>query len=113
MTHRLFRHRDFGPNLRLMETRPSPSEDLPALYRAILDGIAQLERAGARREAGLLRTEATLIYSTAWDDAGLRRLGQMRRRIERIIAGEERPRTASSRTRALAARARVPYRPRS
>jgi hypothetical protein len=113
MTHRLFPHRDFGPNVRLMETRPSPAEDLPALYRAILDGIAQLERVGARREAGLLRTEATQIYSTAWNDAGLRRLGQIQRRIERVIAGDERPRTAYSRTRYLAERARVQYRPRT
>ena len=93
-----------------METRLSPSEDLPALYRAILDGIAQLERIGARREAGLLRTEATEIYSTAWDEAGLRRLRQICRRIERVMAGEERPRTAYSRTRYLAERAKVQYR---
>jgi hypothetical protein len=96
-----------------METRASPAEDLPALYRAILDGIAQLERLGARREAGLLRTEATAIYSTAWDEAGLRRLGQIRRRIERVIAGEERPRTAYPGTRYLAERARLQYRPRN
>ena len=93
-----------------METHASPADDLPALYRAILDGIAQLERLGARREAGLLRAEATRIYSTAWDEAGVRRLGQIRRRIERIIAGDERPRTAMSRSGMLADRARVPAR---
>lgn len=112
MTPRLFLPPDFGPNLNVMETRASPAEDLPALYRAILDGIAELEHLGARREAGLLRTEATQIYSTAWDDAGLRRLDQIRRRIARIIAGDERPRTAASRTRHLAERARVQYRTR-
>ena len=113
MTVRLFRTPDFGPNLIVMETHASPAEDLPALYRAILDGIAQLERLDARREAGLLRTEATQIYSTAWDEAGLRRLGQIRRRIERIISGEERPRTAHSRTRQLSERARLQYRART
>jgi hypothetical protein len=76
-----------------METRSTPAEDLPALYRAILDGVAQLERMGERREAGLLRTEATAVYSASWDEGGLRRLDQIRRRIERIIAGDERARS--------------------
>jgi hypothetical protein len=89
-----------------MEPRPSPAEDLPTVYRAILDGIPRLERAGARREAGLLRAEATQIYSTSWDDAGLRRLTRISARIDRIIAGEQRPRTARLRTRTLAERAR-------
>ena len=89
-----------------VETHASPAEDLPTLYRAILDGVAQLERLGARREAGLLRQQATQIYSTAWDDAGLRRLGQIRRRIERVIAGDERPRTAMSRRKLLTDQAR-------
>jgi hypothetical protein len=93
-----------------VESHASPAEDLPTLYRAILDGVAQLERLGARREAGLVRQEATQIYSTAWDAAGLRRLGQIRRRIERVIAGEERPRQAPQRTTGLAGRARIPRR---
>ena len=75
-----------------METRSTPAEDLPALYRAILDGVAQLERLGERREARLLRSEATAVYSASWDEGGLRRLDQIRRRIERIIAGDERAR---------------------
>ncbi|HEY0443451.1 MAG TPA: hypothetical protein VGC90_04430 [Candidatus Limnocylindrales bacterium] len=81
-----------------METHSSPAEDLPALYRAILDGVAQLERIGQRREAALLRAEATAVYSAAWDEAGLRRLDQIRRRIERIIAGDLHPRSTRART---------------
>lgn len=81
-----------------METQSSPSEDLPALYRAILDGVAQLERIGERREAALLRADATRLYSASWDQGNLRRLDQIRRRIERIIAGDERPRTAPPRS---------------
>ena len=81
-----------------METHSSPAEDLPALYRAILDGVAQLERLGERREAGLLRAEATAVYSASWDDGGLRRLNQIRRRIERIIAGDERARGMRTRS---------------
>jgi hypothetical protein len=87
-----------------METRPTPAEDLPTLYRTILDGVARLERLGARREAGLLRADATRIYSTAWDEAGLRRLRHISVRIERIIAGDQRPRTARARPRVLSQR---------
>jgi hypothetical protein len=85
-----------------MEPRSSPADDLPSVYRSILDGVAALERLGARREAALLRTEATKIYSTAWDEPGLRRLRHIRSRIERIIAGEERPRTSRARKSAAA-----------
>lgn len=76
-----------------METHASPAEELPALYRAILDGIADLERVGEHREAALIRTEATRVYSTSWDEGGRRRLLHIRRRIERVIAGDERPRS--------------------
>jgi len=89
-----------------METRPSPAEDLPTLYRSILDGVARLERLGARREAGILRADATRIYSTAWDEAGRRRLRQISARIDRVIAGEVRPRTARARARYLPERTR-------
>ena len=68
------------------------------MYRAILDGVAQLERLGERREACLLRSEATAVYSASWDEGGLRRLDQIRRRIERIIAGDERARSVRART---------------
>jgi hypothetical protein len=80
-----------------MESHTSLAEDLPALYRAILDGVASLERAGHRREAGLARAEATSVYSSSWDEAGLRRLAQIRHRIERLLAGQDRPRRERSR----------------
>jgi hypothetical protein len=73
-------------------TLTTPAEDLPALYRSILDGVANLERVGQHREAALIRTEATRIYSTSWDDKARRRLHHIHRRIERVIAGDERPR---------------------
>lgn len=75
-----------------MEIQPTPpSEDLPALYRAILDGIADLERIGQHREGALFRTQATKIYSTSWDANARRRLTQLHRRIGRVISGEEKP----------------------
>jgi hypothetical protein len=81
-----------------VENHSSPAEELPALYRTILDGIADLERIGQHREAALIRSEATRVYSTSWDEGGRRRLTQIRRRIGRVIAGEERPRSEQTRS---------------
>jgi hypothetical protein len=75
-----------------MESQSSPAEELPALYRAILDGVAHLESIGQRREAALVRAQATTIYSTSWDESGRRRLQQLERRIERVVTGRERAR---------------------
>jgi hypothetical protein len=83
-----------GPCSSVMDQPLSPAEELPALYRAILDGIAALERQGDRREAALVRTEATRVYSTSWDESGRRRLAALQRRVERVVAGLERPREA-------------------
>jgi hypothetical protein len=91
-----------------MEPRSSPADGLPAVYRSILDGVAALEGLGARREAALLRAEATRIYSTSWDEAGLRRLRHIQTRIERIIAGEARPRTFRARKAAPAEPSETP-----
>ena len=52
----------------------SPAEELPALYRAILDRVAELERTGQRAKAARVRSTATRIYSRAWDDAARREL---------------------------------------
>ncbi len=93
-TSRLFPFDSAARILAAMETSLSPAEELPALYRAILDGIAELERLGQRREAGLVRSEATRVYSSSWDASGLRRLDQLRRHVERVVSGVEHPRTA-------------------
>lgn len=87
-----------------MESRPSPAasepvepvvslaEDLPELYRAILDRVAELERNGARREAGRIRVEATRAYSDAWDESARRQLTILMARAERGLAQGQRPR---------------------
>lgn len=100
-----------------METRPSPdprspdlpgagnpADDHPALYRALLDRVATLERVGDRAAAARIRTTATEIYSTAWDAAGRGRLIALIGRADRTIEGNARPRTWSLRRRSVTAR---------
>ncbi|HEX7345970.1 MAG TPA: hypothetical protein VF253_04215 [Candidatus Limnocylindrales bacterium] len=64
-----------------METNP-PAEELPALYRAILDRVAELEAAGERTRAARLRSDATDAYSRAWDERARRRLETLLRRAD-------------------------------
>ena len=52
----------------------SPAEELPALYRALLDRVAQIEAEGRRAVAHRVRTEATRIYSKSWDERARRGL---------------------------------------
>ena len=66
----------------------SPAEDLPALYRAILDRVAVLESDGERARAARLRTDATEAYSRAWDERARRRLESLLRRSERETPGD-------------------------
>ena len=88
-----------------MESRPVSAEELPALYRAILEGVARLEAIGARLEAGAIRTAATRAY-TVWDDDGRRRLVGLLRRVERNLATESpTPRPAPVREHASVVRA--------
>ena len=58
----------------------SASEELPALYRAVLDRVAQLEASRERALANRLRAEATHIYSRAWDERARRELEGLLRR---------------------------------
>ena len=69
----------------------SPAEELPALYRAILDRVAELERDGSRAEAGRVRAAATRIYSRAWDPRARRGLEDLLRRAARPPSGETGP----------------------
>jgi len=66
----------------------SPAEDLPALYRAILDRVADLEAAGQRTEAAQVRSAATAAYSRAWDAKARRQLEALLRRAARPTAAE-------------------------
>ena len=65
----------------LCRMEPNPvSEELPALYRAVLDRVAQLESSGERSTANRVRAEATRIYSRRWDDRARRQLEDLLRR---------------------------------
>src|SRR6266540_5085363 len=81
----------------------SPSQDLPALYRAVLDGVAALELSGERVTAAAIRREAIAAYSAAWDDrhrAILSSLvGRVRRELERSSDRTHAPSARSQRRR--------------
>jgi hypothetical protein len=58
----------------------SAAEELPELYRAVLDRVGELEAAGHRPVANRVRAEAIRIYSRAWDDRAHRELLALLRR---------------------------------
>lgn len=66
------------------------SEILPGLYRAVLDGVADLERRGRRADAAAIRSDATRVYSRAWTADAARRLRNLRAKADRITAGAHR-----------------------
>jgi len=63
----------------MMEPK-SASEELPALYRAVLDRVAELEGARERDLANRVRADAIHIYSRAWDERARRELLALLRR---------------------------------
>ena len=86
------------------ESTASVAEELPDLYRAILERVAVLERIGTRAEAGRIRAEATRAYSNAWDEAARRLLVGLLARAERSAETPARTRTWSIRRRSAATR---------
>jgi hypothetical protein len=100
-----------------MESRPSPTatppavepaptvaEDLPELYRAILDRVAILEQIGERRQAGQIRIAATAAYSVSWDEGARVRLTALVARADRVLAGPPRNRPWTLRRRSAQVR---------
>lgn len=100
----------------VMESQPTPvappapdsvasvAEDLPELYRTILDRVADLERVGSRTEAGRIREAATRAYSNAWDASAQRALLALLGRADRRLDTPTRPRGWSLRRRSVAIR---------
>jgi hypothetical protein len=99
-----------------MESQPTPvvpvpaepaatlAEDLPEIYRTILDRVADLERVGARRDAGRIRAEATRAYSDAWNESARRQLMGLLARADRSLTPVSRQRGFSLRRRSFVAR---------
>jgi hypothetical protein len=66
--------------------------ELPGLYLAILERVAELETAGRRREAGRVRRAATKAYSRAWDERARRALIDLLRDADqRTVAAAAEP----------------------
>jgi len=76
-----------------MVAQNSPSTDLPALYRAVLDGVAELERRGHRTTAAQIRRDAIAAYSAAWDDHHRALLASLTVRVQRELDRRQ-PRTS-------------------
>lgn len=55
-----------------------PAEELPHLYRAVLDTVGRLEHAGQRDLAWRIRRDAIRVYSFRWDVKGQRSLERLR-----------------------------------
>ena len=65
----------------------TPAEELPTLYRAVLDTVARLEHAGDRAFAFKVRRDALHTYSTRWDDHGRSKLVSIDRKArERLMS---------------------------
>jgi hypothetical protein len=92
MTSGLFHSRATGGMLRSVDGSPI-AEALPELYRRVLDRIADLELAGYRREADLVRRDAMSAYARRWNDRTTRHLERLEDRAARVLAGRDRPRT--------------------
>ncbi len=75
----------------MMEPK-SAAEELPALYRDVLDRVAELEAGGRRELAGKVRAKATRIYSRSWDDRARRGLQALLRRNADSPVGRPIPR---------------------
>lgn len=64
----------------------NPAEEMPGLYRAVLDTVWRLERAGERDAALAIRRRAVTTYATRWDEGGRRELAQINRDALRRLA---------------------------
>lgn len=82
--------------------QPIPAEDMPLLYREVLDAVARLERAGDRAQAYDIRRRAIRTYSGRWDPAGRRALAKLAREAQGRIAAMPRAAVALSGSRELA-----------
>jgi hypothetical protein len=62
------------------------SDEVPQIYRLILELVGELERIGARGEATRARQQAITIYSRGWNESSRRRLGRIADDLQRRVA---------------------------
>ena len=74
-----------GRTLYAMDDR-TPAEELPSLYRAVLDTVTRLEHVGERQVAWKIRRDALATYSTRWDEHGRRSLEKLNREARHRLA---------------------------
>ena len=79
----------------LAEMEHNPAEDLPTLYRAVLDRVGELEASGDRVMARRVRAQAIRIYSRAWDERSRRRLQNLLRRTSTESVGHQSARASA------------------
>ena len=60
--------------------------ELPAVYRRVLDLLAELERAGRRDAAVRQRRKALRLYAGSWDPGTLRRMREIHDHLTRALA---------------------------
>jgi len=75
-----------------MESSATRADDLPRLYRSILDLVWQLEQVGDRPAAQRLRREATQAYSHSWTRTQELRLLEVERQLRDRLGFVDRPR---------------------
>jgi hypothetical protein len=63
------------------------AEELPALYRAVLDRVGEYAADGQRALANRVRADAIAIYSRSWDDRARRDLEALLRRNTPEVVG--------------------------
>jgi hypothetical protein len=64
----------------------TPAEEMPSLYRAVLDTVWRLERVGEREIALDIRRRAVHTYATRWDERGRKELIRINRDALRRLA---------------------------
>jgi hypothetical protein len=64
----------------------TPAEEMPSLYRAVLDTVWRLERLGERDYALDVRRRAVNTYATRWDESGRKELVRINRDALRRLA---------------------------